>query len=118
MFWGSYSVKYGKGLCLFWEKEWGTITAEKYLEKVIPLVDGWFRMHPGQVFMHDNASPHAAELTREEILERGIPLYDHPPFSPDLNPIEDAWNWMKDYIALHFPAKMSYNVLRRAVREV
>ena len=67
--------------------------------------------------MHDNASPHTAQLTRETLLERGISLYDHPPFSPDLNPIEDAWNWMKDYLALHFPAKMTYDTLRRAVRE-
>lgn len=32
MFWGSYSVKYGKGPSLFWEKDWGTITGEKYTE--------------------------------------------------------------------------------------
>jgi DDE superfamily endonuclease/Helix-turn-helix domain len=117
MFWGSYSVKYGKGPCLFWEKDWGSITAEKYSEKVVPLVCGWFRMHSGQIFMQDNASSHVAALTRKELEERNIPIYDHPPFSPDLNPIENAWNWMKDYIGRHFPAKMSYDQLRAAVKE-
>jgi transposase len=116
MFWGSYSVKYGKGPSLFWEKDWGTITGEKYTERVVPLVDGWFRLHPGQVFMHDNASPHSAQVTREELEARGISVYSHPPFSPDLNPIENAWNWMKDYIAVNYPAKMSYDQLREAVR--
>jgi len=115
MFWGSYSVKYGKGPVLFWEKDWGTITGEKYSEKVVPLVDAWFRLHPGQVFMHDNASPHTAQVTRDELTARGISIYTHPPYSPDLNPIENAWNWMKDYIAVNYPAKMSYDRLREAV---
>jgi hypothetical protein len=39
MFWGSYSVKYGKGPTVFWEKEWGSITGEKYAERIVPLVD-------------------------------------------------------------------------------
>ena len=36
-------------------------------------------------------------------------------YFPDLNPIENAWNWMKDYIAENYPAKMSYDRLREAV---
>ena len=115
MFWGSYSVLHGKGPVIFWEKDWGTITGEKYAERVVPLVDAWFRLHPGQTFMHDNASPHTAQVTRNELAARGISVYTHPPYSPDLNPIENAWNWMKDYIAVNYPAKMPYNQLREAV---
>jgi hypothetical protein len=39
MFWGSF---YGneKGPCLFWEKEWGTITTTQYTERIMPLIDG------------------------------------------------------------------------------
>ena len=40
MFWGCFSLKYGKGPCLFWEKEWGTITAETYSARIIPLIYG------------------------------------------------------------------------------
>jgi transposase len=48
--------------------------------------------------------------------ERGIYPVFWPPFSPDLNPIETVWNKMKDYIAKHYPEKMSYDQLREAVK--
>jgi transposase len=68
--------------------------------------------------MHDNASPHTAQVTRDELAARGVSVYSHPPYSPDLNPIENAWNWMKDYIAVNYPARMSYDQLRIAVNTV
>jgi hypothetical protein len=40
MFWGSFHGS-TKGPCLFWEKEWGTINAERYSERVIPIIDGY-----------------------------------------------------------------------------
>jgi transposase len=69
------------------------------------------------IFMQDGAPAHAAASTRADLEARGIPLIVHPPFSPDLNPIEMAWNWMKDYIQEKFPEKMSYDRLRAAVLE-
>lgn len=117
MFWGCFSLKFGKGPCLFWEKEWGTITAEAYSTRIVPLICGWLRLHPGQIFMQDNAKPHVAKATMEELGARGIRTFPHPPYSPDLNPIETVWNWMKDYIEKNFPEKMSYDALRKAVKE-
>src|SRR6266487_4354933 len=40
-----------------------------------------------------------------------------PPYSPDLNPIEKIWDWMKDYIENIFPEQMTYPQLRAAVQE-
>jgi hypothetical protein len=72
MFWGSFSGPGGKGPILFWEKEWGTITVKTYCERVVPLICGWFRIHPDHQFMQDNAPPHRAALTLEDMKERGI----------------------------------------------
>jgi transposase len=118
MFWGCFSSQAGKGPCLFWEKEWGSIKAENYAARVIPLIDGWIQLQPGHNFMHDNASAHTAALVVKELADRGIKVAAWPPFSPDLNPIEAVWNWMKDWLQENYPQEtMSYDMLRRIVKE-
>ena len=87
MFWACFSGS-KKGPCLFWEKDWGTITKESYCERIVPLVHGWMRLSPGLLFMQDNAPSHAAQYTLDELSERDIHVITWPPFSPDLNPIE------------------------------
>lgn len=47
--------------------------------------------------MQDSAPAHAAEETLIDLEERGVSVIDWPPYSPDLNPIENVWNRMKDY---------------------
>lgn len=126
MFWGCFSGIPGhqKGPCLFWEKEWGTITEETYCAHTVPLIDGWVTMCRQQkqtelILMHDNASAHAAAGTREDLRERGVTVMQWPAFSPDLNPIETVWCRMKDYIEDRYGhiEKPSYNQLRQWVRE-
>ena len=48
----------------------------------------------------------------------GIHVIKWPPFSPDLNPIETVWDWLKDYIATIDPSiHRSYIKLKRVVRQ-
>jgi transposase len=122
MFWGSFSGG-KKGPCLFWEKEWGSINAESYQEHIVPLIDGWIRLELQEtgrqlVLMQDHAPGHAAATTREDLLERLIEVVNWPPFSPDLNPIETIWNWMKDWIEEKYEDKQyPYEQLRKIVKE-
>jgi transposase len=81
------------------------------------LVKGWLRLHLELSFMHDNASPHASKITREELAKRNIRPIEWPAFSPDLNPIKHAWKWMKDYIADRFKDKLSDYQLIDAIQE-
>lgn len=49
----------------------------------------------GQVVVMDNLSAHKGQKVRELIEERGCELLYLPPYSPDLNPIEQAFSKMK-----------------------
>ena len=103
MFWGGFSGRLGKG---------------PSLERIIPLIHGWFRLHPELQLMHDGAPGHASVYTFEELANRGIKLIFWPPFSPDLNPIETVWNIMKYWIQDRYgEGRLSYNRLRQAVIE-
>ncbi len=52
-------------------------------------------LRPGQVVVMDNLSAHKGSKVRELIEARGCQLLFLPPYSPDLNPIEEAFAKVK-----------------------
>jgi transposase len=122
MFWGCFSG-FGKGPGIFWEKDWGTISGETYRAHTVPVIDGWIRLNAinrqDLILMQDGAPGHAADATQEDLDQRGVTRITWPPYSPDLNPIENCWNWMKDYVADRYgdEPKPTYDKLRKWVNE-
>jgi len=53
------------------------------------------KLRPGQTIVMDNASFHKGPKTRELIEAAGCHLLYLPPYSPDLNPIENQWAVLK-----------------------
>jgi transposase len=51
-----------------------------------------------QVVVMDNLSAHKGERVRELVEERGAQLLYLPPYSPDLNPIEEAFAKIKSLL--------------------
>ncbi len=52
-------------------------------------------LRAGQVVLMDNLSAHKGERVRKLIEERGCKVRYLPPYSPDLNPIEEAFSKVK-----------------------
>jgi transposase len=117
MFWGSISGLYGKGPCLFWEKDWGKITSASYCEHVVPILYTYLDRNRLSL-MQDNAPGHSARATLDDLRARGIAPIVWPALSPDLNPIETLWDKIKDYVEAKYPEiHRSYSRLREAVCE-
>jgi len=53
--------------------------------------------------MHDNASVHTAKVVRAVLTGLGVRVMIWPPYSPDLNPIENLWALMKAEIYRLYP---------------
>jgi transposase len=52
-------------------------------------------LRPGDIVVMDNLSSHKAAAVRRAIREAGAKLFFLPPYSPDLNPIEEAFAQLK-----------------------
>jgi len=50
---------------------------------------------PNDVVLLDNSSVHKSKLVLETLAECGIKHLFLPPYSPDFNPIELLWAWLK-----------------------
>ena len=66
------------------------VVFETYIERLLAP-----SLSPGQVLVMDNLGAHRGERVRELIQERGCELLYLPPYSPDLNPIEEAFSKVK-----------------------
>lgn len=56
------------------------------------------RLQSGQVVILDNLGAHKVAGVRELVEARGARLVYLPPYSPDLNPIEQAWSKIKQQL--------------------
>ena len=77
------------------------MTAVRYIEQVLegawgPFYEEVRKERGGIIFLQqDGASPHRAKVTQAWLRMRKIPIFPHPPNSPDLSPIEAIWHLLK-----------------------
>jgi len=80
----------GMGSCLAVVGSTTKAVFETYLERVLVPT-----LRPGQVVLMDNLALHKGQKVRELIEGRGCELLYLPPYSPDFNPIEEAFSKVK-----------------------
>jgi hypothetical protein len=96
---GAYDFTHGR--CLIWEDgHCDGLRTCQFLDQVI-----W-----------DNASWHTSALVREHAEMLGVELVALPTYSPDLNPIEGLWAWMREEVTRGH-CQASLKALRVACQE-
>lgn len=85
------------GLVHFEVLEYGqTINAVLYTEQLDRMMQKLKVNKPALVnrkkilLLHDNATPHTASMTKSKLIELGIEVLPHPPYSPDVAPTDYA----------------------------
>ena len=69
----------------------GTLTSAKYVEMIKTFISDIKEKFPDYIFMQDNARAHTAKNTIKFFEEKSVKLLKWPPYSPDLNIMENIW---------------------------
>jgi transposase len=88
----SMSVQ-GMGPCFAVEGSTDAVVFETYIEKILTRA-----LEPEQIVVMDNLSAHKGQRVKELIEKQECELLYLPPYSPDLNPIEEAFAKIKSIL--------------------
>ena len=100
---GAYSFPSPKnptGLWALWQRlgAWKSATFEQFVEEaLLP------HLPQDSVLVMDNARIHHGATLKAKVQAAGCRLLYLPPYSPDFNPIELVWSWLKNSVRLLAP---------------
>jgi len=105
------------GMRVLWQKlgAWTRATFEAFLQDgLLPVLER------GSVLVLDNASIHRGGAIGQLVEKAGCSLLYLPPYSPDLNPIELAWSFIKSRVRTLAPRddQQRQNDIQHATRQL
>lgn len=100
----------------------GRINSEAYIDIVDDYVlasRDWYGMDPDTfIFQQDNASVHTAHAVKNFFSEKNITVLDWPANSPDLNPIEHLWTYLKGHLSAQDQQPKSMEELWERIQDI
>ena len=92
--WAGISLKGATQVCIFD----GIMDADLYIEILKSSLLPFIQDLQSHRFMQDNDPKHTSHKAAEFMAENGINWWKTPPESPDINPIENLWHELKEFI--------------------
>ena len=82
-----------------------TVNSDKFYDFIrgylIPQMTPFDGISPRSIVIMDNCSIHHVSEIKTLLDSVGIPLFFLPPYSPDFNPIEETFSYVKSYLREH-----------------
>lgn len=93
-YYGAYD--FTRGQCFLWQN--GQFHSDNTIEFFRQLAD-WLAITDQTVYIIMDGAPwHRSQIVSEAAIDLGFTLIRLPAYSPDLNPIEGLWKWMREEI--------------------